>query len=81
MKRLSTINILRNQLCENIKFDKEMHSLYIPYMSNDDCEQMLKRVHKLSKQEKLSIADLKALRKEMNRELRACLYKIDGYSH
>ncbi len=76
-KLLSKQNYARNLFVDLIKFDKEMHMLYIPWSAE---EKVLKKVNKFRRNEPdMTPKELSELRKEMNKELNLCLKRIDGY--
>jgi hypothetical protein len=81
MKLLSKKNYARNLLVELIKFDKEMHKLYIPYIKNNSLEkELLEKINKFRRNEPdMTSEGLQILRKSMNKELNSCLKRIDGY--
>ena len=80
-KLLSKENYARNLLVELIKFDKEMHTLYIPWIKNNSLEkELLRKINNFRRNEPdMTSKELQALRKSMNKELSACLERIDGY--
>ena len=78
-KLVSKEGYARNLMVDYIEFDKEMYALYIPYGTE---EKIIKKVNNFRKNEPdFTIKELKELRRSMNRELKECLYRIDGYKH
>ena len=70
--RLDPEQIIRNMLYDFIQFDIEMHDLYIPRQFNDNLNKIVVWSH-------TDPETVEKIRIEMNRELRKCLHKIDGY--